>query len=60
MNTTPTIPDHWDTLGLISSTSRPDQEFAIWQAHAAANPNDWNGDEFTKSDFSDYICTLTA
>lgn len=60
MNQKPTIPDHWDTSNLISSTSIPDQEFAIWQAHAAANPGDWRGDEFTLADFAEYICTLNS
>lgn len=59
-NSKPTIPDHWDPSALINANSQPNQEFARWKAHAAENPADWNGDEFTLDDFEDYIDKLMA
>jgi len=45
---------------LINANSQPNQEFARWQAHAAENPADWSGEEFTLDDFEDYIDKLMA
>lgn len=60
MSTATTIPEHYDTAGIITASSDPAAEFATWQAHAAANPADWTGDEFTLADFEDYIAGLAA
>lgn len=58
MNEKPTISTHYDTGAVITADSNPVEEFALWQAHAAANPADWRGDEFTLVDFETYIANL--
>lgn len=52
------ITDHYDTAGIITGSSDPRAEFALWQAHAAANPSDWTGEEFTLEDFEEHIANL--
>lgn len=55
-----TIAEHWDTAGEINALSDPAEEFAKWQEHAAENPQDWNGDEFTAEDFAEHIAEIRA
>ena len=50
-----TIPDNYDTAAIITADSSPEEEFKIWEEHAAGNPEDWSRDEFTLADFQDYI-----
>lgn len=52
------IAKHWDTAGLIKSTSCPTTEFGIWIHAAFADRDTWTGYEFTKQDFIDYINNL--
>ena len=55
MKTKYSIPDHWDTIGLITGESNAIAEYALWKAH------DWDqscGDEFTLADFEAYIDKL--
>lgn len=58
MKATCTIPEHYDPAGIITASSDPAAEFAAWQAHAAAKPEDWTGDEFTLADFENWIANL--
>lgn len=53
-----TIPEHYDTAAIITADSNLAEEFALWQAHAAVNPSDWTGNEFTLADFENYISGL--
>lgn len=50
-----TIEGHWDTGAIITAEDDPVVAFAEWQQHARANPDEWNGDEFTLQDFERYI-----
>ena len=52
------IAEHWDTSGEIHAGSKATDEFARWKEHAAENPQDWKGDEFTAEDFADYIAEI--
>jgi len=54
------IAEHWDTAGEINAMSDPAEEFAKWQEHAAENPQDWSGDEFTAEDFAAYVAEIRA
>lgn len=54
------IAEHWDTSGEINALSDPAEEFAKWQEHAAENPQDWSGDEFTAEDFAEHIAEIRA
>jgi hypothetical protein len=49
------ISEHWDTSGEIHAGSNAAAEFARWKEHAAENPQDWTGNEFTLGDFESYI-----
>ena len=49
------IAEHWDTSGEIHAGSNAAAEFARWQEHAAENPQEWTGNEFTLGDFESYI-----
>jgi hypothetical protein len=49
------IAEHLDPSGEIHAGSNPAEEFARWQEHAAENPQDWTGNEFTLGDFESYI-----
>lgn len=55
-----TIPEHYDTAGIITAQSDPNTEFAIWQKLAAENPLEWDGDEFTLADFEAWIANLAT
>lgn len=55
MKTNYYIAEHYDPSGIITANSDPAAEFARWQQHAAENPDDWSGDEFTLADFEEYI-----
>ena len=54
MKTVRTIADHWDPAGVITAERDPSAEFALWREHAEQSP-DWRGDEFSLTDFEDYI-----
>lgn len=54
------IAEHWDTAGEINAISDAAEEFAKWQEHAAENPQDWSGDEFTAEDFAAYVAEIRA
>jgi hypothetical protein len=49
------ISEHWDTSGEIHAGSNAAAEFRRWQEHAAENPSEWTGNEFTLGDFESYI-----
>jgi len=55
MNTKYTIPDHWDTIGLITGESNAIAEYALWKE---GDCGEWRGDEFTLATFEDYIDKL--
>jgi hypothetical protein len=55
MKTKYTIPDHWDTIGLITAESNAIAEYALWKAHDCG---EWRGDEFTLATFEAYIDKL--
>lgn len=52
------IPEHWDTAGVITAESDPQTEYDLWAEHARNNPRDWNGAEFSLDDFRRYIDSL--
>jgi hypothetical protein len=60
MKTKRSIPDHWDPDAVITATSNPGVEYGIWAHSVAALPHTWQGDEFTKQDFIDYINHLKS
>jgi hypothetical protein len=54
MNTKYSIPDHWDTIGLITGESNAIAEYSLWKDAGG----EWLGDEFTLADFEAYIDKL--
>lgn len=54
------IAEHLDPSGEIHAGSNPAEEFARWQEHAAENPQDWSGEEFTAEDFAEHIAEIRA
>jgi hypothetical protein len=53
-----TIPEHYDTSGIINADSDPAAEFAIWQEGCKNDPQTWTGNEFDLADFEAYIDSL--
>jgi hypothetical protein len=49
------IAEHLDPSGEIHAGSNAADEFNRWQEHAAENPSEWTGAEFTLGDFESYI-----
>jgi len=52
-----TIPDHWDTLGIITANSVASSEYRVWRERAATS-SEWVGDELTEADFEAWIESL--
>ena len=51
-----TIADHWDTFGNFTADSDPEEEFWRWKHFTEDHPDQgWTGDEFTLSDFMEYV-----
>ena len=54
-NTGYRIDENWDSNGEITAESNPEEQYNIWHKYASLPDNDWNGDEFSLSDFEKYI-----
>ena len=52
------ISEHWDTLGVITASSDPVEQYKLWKEFTKDSSQGWHGREFELGDFERYIDSL--